>query len=104
MLIRLLASSVKEEGNMCIFLSLGYAKLLLAVSCYVFTEGIMNLFFREYDCLVLYSLIIVGKAGIADIKAFSRVKISEFIIAKGSAKLSRTVRSVIKEYNRTERS
>ena len=85
MLIGLLSSSVKEKGDMSIFLCLRYAKLPLTLCRYIFAEGIMYLFLYKDYSLMLYGLIIIGKAGVAQIHAPASVEETKLIIAEGTA-------------------
>ena len=79
---RLLATTVEEEGDVSIFLSLGSVQLLLALTREVFTKGVFDVLFGEQDVYtsersVVWSHAIVLQSGDGLHALFLHILLSE---------------------------
>ena len=85
---------------MCIFFCFSNTNLSHIMSCKIFTESIVKLYFVECNFFVPDCFIIICKAYISEVQFLCTCKSLEFIITECSGDLSCPVRTEVEEYNR----
>ena len=76
-LVRFFYSTIKEEGNMCIFLCLGDSCLCHVVCCKKFAKCIRDAFFYKCNHFIWNCLIILCKTYISCLDTFSSCQIRQ---------------------------